>query len=197
MLRGPVEPGQYTALAFTEQLAEAGIAGSIGTVGDALDNALMESTIGLYKTECIEDLDLVLHLGEAVLGRDPRRPPLDRGAGHLHGAAAGPADQMVVVDGGAAPVDRLAVPAAEHVDLGVLHQRLQRPVDGREPDRVAARAEQGVQVLRAAEAVVLLQRGQHRAALARGSAGGDLGLVRRAHGRTAVSGSPAGWPCSS
>jgi transposase InsO family protein len=44
---------QYTALAFTEELTEAGIAGSIGTVGDALDNALMESTIGLYKTECI------------------------------------------------------------------------------------------------------------------------------------------------
>ncbi len=45
---------QYTALAFTEALAEAGIAGSIGSVGDALDNALMESTIGLYKTELIE-----------------------------------------------------------------------------------------------------------------------------------------------
>jgi putative transposase len=44
---------QYTALAFTEELAEVGIAGSIGTVGDALDNALMESTIGLFKTECI------------------------------------------------------------------------------------------------------------------------------------------------
>ena len=44
---------QYTALAFTEELAEAGIAGSIGTIGDALDNALMESTIGLYKPECI------------------------------------------------------------------------------------------------------------------------------------------------
>lgn len=44
---------QYTALAFTEELAEAGIAGSIGTIGDALDNALVESTIGLYKTECI------------------------------------------------------------------------------------------------------------------------------------------------
>jgi putative transposase len=53
VLRRPVESGQYTALAFTEELAEAGIAGSIGTVGDALDNALMESTIGLYKTECI------------------------------------------------------------------------------------------------------------------------------------------------
>jgi Integrase core domain len=44
---------QYTALAFTEELAEAGLAGSIGTVGEALDNALMESTIGLFKTECI------------------------------------------------------------------------------------------------------------------------------------------------
>jgi transposase InsO family protein len=30
------------------------IAGSIGTVGDALDNALMESTIGLYKTPLVE-----------------------------------------------------------------------------------------------------------------------------------------------
>jgi transposase InsO family protein len=53
VLRRLVESGQYTALAFTEELAEAGIAGSIGTVGDALDNALMESTIGLFKTECI------------------------------------------------------------------------------------------------------------------------------------------------
>jgi putative transposase len=35
-------------------LIEAGIAPSIGTVGDALDNAVMESTIGLYKTELIE-----------------------------------------------------------------------------------------------------------------------------------------------
>ena len=39
---------------FTEALIEAGIAGSIGSVGDALDNALMESTIGLYKTELIQ-----------------------------------------------------------------------------------------------------------------------------------------------
>ena len=44
---------QYTAISFTEALIEAGIAPSIGTVGDALDNALMESTIGLYKTELI------------------------------------------------------------------------------------------------------------------------------------------------
>lgn len=45
---------QYTSLAFTEELQEAGITGSIGSVGDALDNALMESTIGLFKTEVIE-----------------------------------------------------------------------------------------------------------------------------------------------
>lgn len=59
----PVEPGQllhhsdagsqYTSIRFTEHLAMAEIAPSIGTVGDAYDNALMESIIGLFKTECI------------------------------------------------------------------------------------------------------------------------------------------------
>lgn len=47
---------QYTAFTFTQALADAGISPSIGTVGDALDNALMESTIGLYKTELIHHL---------------------------------------------------------------------------------------------------------------------------------------------
>jgi hypothetical protein len=40
---------QYTSIAFTDALRHARIAPSIGTVGDALDNALMESSIGLYK----------------------------------------------------------------------------------------------------------------------------------------------------
>lgn len=44
---------QYTSIRFTEHLAIEAIAPSIGTVGDAYDNALMESIIGLYKTECI------------------------------------------------------------------------------------------------------------------------------------------------
>lgn len=44
---------QYTSLAFTERLAIEGISPSIGSVGDAYDNALAETTIGLYKTECI------------------------------------------------------------------------------------------------------------------------------------------------
>ncbi len=57
MLHRPVELAQYTSIAFTEALLEAGITGSIGSVGDALDNALMESTIGLYKTEVIDRHD--------------------------------------------------------------------------------------------------------------------------------------------
>jgi transposase InsO family protein len=44
---------QYTSIRFTEHLAIQAIAPSTGTVGDAYDNALMESIIGLYKTECI------------------------------------------------------------------------------------------------------------------------------------------------
>ncbi len=61
--RRAVEPGrlishsdagsQYTALRFTEHLALEGIAPSVGSVGDAYDNALMERVIGLLKTECI------------------------------------------------------------------------------------------------------------------------------------------------
>jgi putative transposase len=45
---------QYTSITFGEALIQAGISPSIGTVGDALDNALQESTIGLYKTELID-----------------------------------------------------------------------------------------------------------------------------------------------
>jgi len=45
---------QYTSFRFTQHLLDADIDASIGTVGDALDNALAESTIGLYKTELIK-----------------------------------------------------------------------------------------------------------------------------------------------
>jgi putative transposase len=44
---------QYTSLRFTDHLELEGIAPSIGSIGDAYDNALMESVIGLFKTECI------------------------------------------------------------------------------------------------------------------------------------------------
>lgn len=44
---------QYTAIVYTERLDEIGAAPSIGSVGDPIDNAVAESTIGLYKTELI------------------------------------------------------------------------------------------------------------------------------------------------
>ena len=44
---------QYTSFAFTERLIEAGVDPSVGSVGDAYDNALAESQIGAYKTELI------------------------------------------------------------------------------------------------------------------------------------------------
>lgn len=45
---------QYTSIRYTERLEEVGAAPSVGSVGDAYDNAMAESTIGLYKTELIK-----------------------------------------------------------------------------------------------------------------------------------------------
>ena len=45
---------QYTAVKYGERLAEAGIAASVGSVGDSFDNALAETINGLYKTELIK-----------------------------------------------------------------------------------------------------------------------------------------------
>ena len=53
MLHRPVEPSVYTSIAFTDRLVEEGIDPSVGSVGDAYDNALAESQIGLYKSELI------------------------------------------------------------------------------------------------------------------------------------------------
>lgn len=44
---------QYTSVHFGETLLLEGFLPSIGTVGDAYDNALAETTIGLYKHECV------------------------------------------------------------------------------------------------------------------------------------------------
>ncbi len=44
---------QYVSLAHTDKLALDGIAPSIGSVGDALDNALTETINGLYNAQCI------------------------------------------------------------------------------------------------------------------------------------------------
>ncbi len=44
---------QYLAIRYTERLEDAGIAPSVGSVGDSYDNALAETINGLYKTEII------------------------------------------------------------------------------------------------------------------------------------------------
>ncbi len=44
---------QYLAIRYTERLADAGVAASVGSRGDSYDNALAESFNGLYKTEVI------------------------------------------------------------------------------------------------------------------------------------------------
>src|SRR5215470_17112244 len=45
---------QYLSMRYTDRLAEAGIAPSVGSRGDSYDNALAESIIGLFKTEVIQ-----------------------------------------------------------------------------------------------------------------------------------------------
>ena len=49
------EPAQGTSVRFAQTLLLEGLAGSVGSAGDALDNALAETTIGLFKAECARD----------------------------------------------------------------------------------------------------------------------------------------------
>ena len=46
---------QYTSIAFTQVLDDHRVLGSIGSVGDAYDNALAESFVDSFKTELIRD----------------------------------------------------------------------------------------------------------------------------------------------
>jgi putative transposase len=52
---------QFTSVRFTERLDEIGARPSIGTVADSFDNALAETTNGLYKTECVHGPDAPRH----------------------------------------------------------------------------------------------------------------------------------------
>jgi putative transposase len=44
---------QYTSVAFTQRLIDEGVDPSVGSIGDALDNALAETTVGSFKNELI------------------------------------------------------------------------------------------------------------------------------------------------
>ena len=61
---------QYLSMCYTARLADAGIVPSVGSRGDAFDNALAESVIGLFKTEVIRRRGRWRHL-EAVECRHP------------------------------------------------------------------------------------------------------------------------------
>ena len=85
-MRRPVEPGQYTSWAFGQRLRHAGLLGSMGTVGDALDNAVAESFFATLQTELLDRHhwktrrvlqpgQAALHPGHAQPGRLRQNPP--------------------------------------------------------------------------------------------------------------------------
>jgi putative transposase len=72
---------QYTSIAFTQRLLDEGVDPSVGSVGDALDNAMAETTVGSFKNELIRrqgpwrDVDHVeLGTAEWVLWFNTERP---------------------------------------------------------------------------------------------------------------------------
>jgi len=90
---------QYTSFAFTTRLIEAGVDPSVGSVGDAYDNALAETTIGLYKAEKINrqgpwktlaDVEIATlewvdwYNNERLHSACDRRPPAEYEALYLH-----------------------------------------------------------------------------------------------------------------
>jgi hypothetical protein len=55
VLRRPVEPAQYVSGDYTQTLTDHDVLASIGSTGDAYDNALAESFVDSFKTELIAD----------------------------------------------------------------------------------------------------------------------------------------------
>jgi putative transposase len=54
VLRRPVEPTQYTSIAFGQRCREMGVRPSMGSVGDAYDNALCESFFATLECELLD-----------------------------------------------------------------------------------------------------------------------------------------------
>lgn len=53
-MRPSIEPGQYTSFAFGRRCREAEIVPSMGSVGDAYDNAMCESFFASLECELID-----------------------------------------------------------------------------------------------------------------------------------------------
>jgi putative transposase len=54
VLRRPVESTQYTSIAFGKRCKEAGVRPSMGSVGDACDNAMCESFFATLECELLD-----------------------------------------------------------------------------------------------------------------------------------------------
>src|SRR5205085_3890413 len=53
VLRRPLESTQYTSLTYTDRLDDLGIAPSVGSRGDAYDNAMAEAWVATFKAELV------------------------------------------------------------------------------------------------------------------------------------------------
>ncbi|MGZ6663101.1 MAG: IS3 family transposase, partial [Solirubrobacteraceae bacterium] len=85
LLRGPIESGQYVSLAFGRAAGQAGIAVSMGSRGDAYDNAVAETFFATLKKELVnrrswpsrlELQSAVFHYIEAFYNRQRRHSTL-------------------------------------------------------------------------------------------------------------------------
>ena len=54
-MRRPVESTQYTSYDYAQVIDDHHVLASVGSVGDAYDNALAESFVDSFKTELIKD----------------------------------------------------------------------------------------------------------------------------------------------
>src|SRR4051812_33108385 len=95
-----------------------------------------------------------------------------------------------MVLGAAATVERLAGIGADGVQLAVVGQRLDGPVDRREPHRVAVPPQLRMDLLRAVEAVEVLEDRSNGGALTGGA--GHASMVTGGHGNVSGPGLP-GW----
>jgi len=104
---------QYTSIDYTQTLADHGVLASVGSVGDAYDNALAESFVDSFKTELITDrvwrtraqleLAIVEYLGwfnhDRLHGSLGDLPPAQFEAHALRAQAAPQAAQGPTLDG--------------------------------------------------------------------------------------------------
>ncbi len=53
-MRRPIEFAQYTSIKYTDRLDELGAAPSVGSKGDAYDNAMAEAWVATFKSELVD-----------------------------------------------------------------------------------------------------------------------------------------------